>query len=1068
MNVAIRNKIMTIKQKVARKNATEKKIDKIIQKVAKQNAEPTRKKKKNIKQKIESIHSVPLVSNKTMSEPELSLNNKIAKLLAELSSLMMKCGEPMKARAYQKAEETILGMTEEIKDVNDLKGKPGFGPTILSKIDEYLITGTLGIIEREHAKPEYQFTNIYGVGPQKARELVGKGITSIEQLREKQNEKGVLNNVQKIGLKYYEDILERIPRKEIDDYHTMFENLFQNKDGKYEIVGSYRRGLASSGDIDVIITSENPTIFEEFLDQLIKEKVIVEVLSRGKSKCLVIGKIASSNTYRRVDFLYTSPKEYPFGILYFTGSKAFNAVMRGHALSMGYSMNEHGLSKGGVIITEPVFKEERDIFEFLKLQYIEPVNRIDGRNIIPIGQILENPLKENVLIKEPTPVVLNKKEIKKTTKKTTKKHINKNTENTVEKNIEEFKQTGISILDKLSQEELIAMVDACKKAYYNNTDQQTLLSDNEFDILQEYTQNKFSIDLTEDIGAAPEATTKNKVKLPFIMASMDKIKPDSGALKGWTQKYKGPYVLSCKLDGVSGLYLCDTSGKYHLYTRGDGHIGQDISHLIKPLKLPKMVKGMAVRGEFIMKKSVFEEKYKTSFANARNLVSGLINKKVVDEKVADLDFVTYEFIAPPMKPSEQMLALKQIGHKVVENRTVSALTNEYLSALLVEWRTSYMYEIDGVIVTDDDIYPRVSGNPDYAFAFKMVLSDQVAEAKVLDVLWTPSKDGYLKPRVRIEPIQLAGVRIEYATGFNGKFIEENRIGLGAVISLIRSGDVIPYIQSVTVPSEKAKMPDVAYEWTDTHVDIKLKDPSKDVTVIEKNITNFFVHLEVDGLSTGNIKRIMNAGFSSIPSILHMKKSDFEKVEGFKSKMIDKIYLGIQEKVGKASLLDIMVASGKFGRGLGERKIRPILDMYPSILESKKSHEEKTVMLKKVAGIGKETATDFVEGITSFLHFLKDCKLEHVLNTREQSVNTVQENIDKEYPFYGKKVVMTKTRDKDIITFLTNSGAILEDSMKKDTVLLIVKSLDDTSNKTEYAKKNEIPILSVEGFNEKYL
>ena len=346
-----------------------------------------------------------------------------------------------------------------------------------------------------------------------------------------------------------------------------------------------------------------------------------------------------------------------------------------------------------------------------------------------------------------------------------------------------------------------------------------------------------------------------------------------------------------------------------------------------------MQKGMAVRGEFILPKTIFQEKYTSTFANARNLVSGLINKKGIDEKIKDLDFVVYELISPTMKPSEQMLKLQQSGHKVVHNEIVSTLTNEFLSALLVDWRTNYMYEIDGVIVTNDEIYPRKTGNPDHAFAFKMVLSDQVAEAKVLDVIWAPSKAGYLKPRVRIEPIQLAGVKIEYATGFNGKFIEENKIGLGAVITIIRSGDVIPYIQSVTIPSEKAKMPDVPYEWTDTHVDIKLKEPMKDITVIEKNITNFFVHLEVDGLSTGNIKRIMNAGFSSVPSILHMENIDFEKVEGFKTKMIDKIYSGIQEKVGKSTLLDIMVASGKLGRGLGERKIRPILEMYPDILTS---------------------------------------------------------------------------------------------------------------------------------------
>ena len=91
------------------------------------------------------------------------------------------------------------------------------------------------------------------------------------------------------------------------------------------------------------------------------------------------------------------------------------------------------------------------------------------------------------------------------------------------------------------------------------------------------------------------------------------------------------------------------------------------------------------------------------------------------------------------------------------------------------------YEIDGIIVANDEIYERTEKNPKHAFAFKMVLSDQVAEAKVLDVIWTPSKDGYLKPRIRIEPIFIGGAEIRYATAFNGAFVRDNKIGIGAVI-----------------------------------------------------------------------------------------------------------------------------------------------------------------------------------------------------------------------------------------------------------------------------------------------
>ena len=385
----------------------------------------------------------------------------------------------------------------------------------------------------------------------------------------------------------------------------------------------------------------------------------------------------------------------------------------------------------------------------------------------------------------------------------------------------------------------------------------------------------------------------------------------SDALINWTKKYPGPYIISCKLDGVSGLYSTEEKTP-KLYTRGDGKVGQDVSHLIPHLRLPKS-KGIVIRGEFIIPKIIFETKYKTKFANPRNMVAGIVNQKTVSEAINDIQFVAYEVIKPVLKPSDQMSFLRIQNVETVLNKMVTALSNELLSDTLIEWRQTYAYEIDGVIVTDDKNYSRKSGNPEHAFAFKMVLSDQIAEAKVVDVIWTPSKDGYLKPRVQIEPINLGGVRIEYATGFNGAFINDNKVGIGAVIELIRSGDVIPHIRKVTTPAEEAKMPSVPFKWNDTHVDVLLEDINSDETVKEKVITGFFRGIGVEGLSSGNIARIIDAGFDSVPKIINMTTQDFLTVDGFKDKTANKLYNGIKEKLESASVISIMSASNIFGR-----------------------------------------------------------------------------------------------------------------------------------------------------------
>ena len=349
--------------------------------------------------------------------------------------------------------------------------------------------------------------------------------------------------------------------------------------------------------------------------------------------------------------------------------------------------------------------------------------------------------------------------------------------------IKSFQKSGLSLLESLSEKTLTKMIIEANNQYYNTN---PILTDNEYDILKEFIIQKYpNNQIVKQIGAPIE---KNKVTLPYFMGSMEKIKPDTNALPKWKNKYKGPYVLSAKLDGVSGLYSTE-SGTPKLYTRGNGIIGQDITHLIPYLQFPTANYACTIRGEFIMSKNIFNEKYKNNAANARNLISGIINSKTLDkEKLNNIDFVAYEVINPTLKPSEQMKALEIMNVKTVLNTPQSStLSNEKLSEKLINWRDNYEYEIDGVIVIDDNIYERKKENPKHAFAFKMVLSEQIAEAKVLDVLWSPSKDGYLKPRIRIEPITIGGATIEFATAFNAAYVKQNKIGIGSIIRIVRSG-----------------------------------------------------------------------------------------------------------------------------------------------------------------------------------------------------------------------------------------------------------------------------------------
>ena len=183
-------------------------------------------------------------------------NEEFINLLEQLTSIMTKHGEQFRAKAYRSAQETLMKYPDNIVSVTQLTGLPGIGPTIMDKFKEYTETGTLRILEQEKTNPINILTDVYGIGPKKAEELVKSGINTIVKLRTKQDE--VLNAVQKIGLEFYEDILQPIPRAEIEIYEKLFDTIFvKNANNKLEIVGSYRRGALKSGDIDIIITSDS-------------------------------------------------------------------------------------------------------------------------------------------------------------------------------------------------------------------------------------------------------------------------------------------------------------------------------------------------------------------------------------------------------------------------------------------------------------------------------------------------------------------------------------------------------------------------------------------------------------------------------------------------------------------------------------------------------------------------------------------------------------------------------------------------------------------------------------------
>jgi NAD-dependent DNA ligase len=245
----------------------------------------------------------------------------------------------------------------------------------------------------------------------------------------------------------------------------------------------------------------------------------------------------------------------------------------------------------------------------------------------------------------------------------------------------------------------------------------------------------------------------------------------------------------------------------------------------------------------------------------------------------------------------------------------------------------------------------------------------------------------------------------------------------------------------------------------------LENASENAVVKEKNITGFFRGVGVEGLSSGNISRLIKAGFDTVPKIIKMSETDFLSAEGFKGKMANKIFTGIHQNIKKVSIIQLMAASNIFGRGFSEKKMELILNELPDILVSDKSEAEKIKAVASVKGMALKTAEAFVSKIKDFKEFLTECGLEDKL---EEKIGAKEKAIKENHPLFGKSIVLTGTRDKTIIEFLKKVGANLGSSVNKNTYLVLAKSNDEDTGKAEEARKLNIPIMSVDEFTQTYV
>ena len=651
------------------------------------------------------------------------------------------------------------------------------------------------------------------------------------------------------------------------------------------------------------------------------------------------------------------------------------------------------------------------------------------------------------------------------------------------KTIDQIKLDPKTFAENVKIKELVKILEILAKSYYETDIETSIIDDETYDILYDILEKRDpENEFLNKVGVKLTKGTKKIVKLPYPMSSLKKITIENNKLEKWLEKYEGPYILSDKLDGCSVQLYKNDKNEYYMYSRGDREEGQDISHLIPAFFnkdiLNKIPDNTSVRGEMIISKENFKKI--TDKKNARNTVSGIINSKTVDMKIVRLtSIVMYSVLNPRMTHDKQMLFLEKINFNTVVWKKINAnsLTEQILQDYLIERKNSSIYELDGIVCVNSPalkLYDISVDFPEHAFAYKMKIKDQMAITEVINVIWEPSKDGFLKPTIEIKPVELVGVTIKFVTGHNANYIYENDIGPGAIIQIERSGDVIPHIVKIITRAKEPQFPDIPYEWNETEIDIILSDKNalNNKTVISKIITFFFKTIGVKYLSNSTVDKFINAGYNTIEKILKADKNKLMEIDNLGEKSINKIYSEIENAFSTVELHTFMAASHTFGRGMGERKILEVIKVYPNILHNDWSKKEMKDKILQVQGFQDKSASLFASNFNTFIKFYNSISkiidlTRFEKNDSDSDNNSDSDSVSDNNIFKGLIIVMTGFRDKDLEKFIISNGGKITNSISKNTSLLIYSDDSNTSSKLEKAKKLNIEMISKIKFIKKY-
>lgn len=612
---------------------------------------------------------------------------------------------------------------------------------------------------------------------------------------------------------------------------------------------------------------------------------------------------------------------------------------------------------------------------------------------------------------------------------------------------------------------------------------EALISDAEYDKLLELLkeENPESELLKK---AVIEDSSKDRMEaLPYPMFSLEKVKTIQ-ELYRWMEscnfQSQDSLIITPKFDGISLLVNEECCSAW---TRGNGVEGQRSDEHYRVMKGNAHIKKVSdfkfSYGEAIFSKKDFLEN-KGEYKSARNCVAGLFNSPDVSLMLKHAVLARYGTDRDDLDKNTQLSLLKQsypYTSPWILTTYGSFLTNEgdvrkWLDDIFNMLSTEY--KCDGLVIEVDSALKRHSlgrlpnNNPRYAIAYKDPEWAERADTVVKDIEWNISKDGKAKPVIIFDSVELCGATVKRATAHNARYLVENHICKGALITIARSGDVIPKHLKTLSYSKDAFFQQMAImmpcpscgnimSWDETQTELVCKSTFCKEKEISKFVY-FFTTLGMKEFGEPTIRKIWEAGFRSIRSFFDLEFSDLNQIEGIGESVSKSILTQFKKILEKGvPFARLLTAYNVFNGKIAEKTCQMILDNLSE--EDLKAIKDNSDIpddhLTAIHGVSEKIAGSFNEGLLVFAY-----KVDNPIKISFYSkpkVKTVGGEL--------MRVCFSGIRSIAAESWLESHGHIVVSNVSSKTTYLVVKTIGSSTSKEVKASKLGIKIITIEEFEQ---